>query len=192
MRDDPVLIGPIGAGKTTVAALLARTLERPRRSLDDVCFAYYAEIGWDGESARRIAECDGGRALHAHLEIFQAHAVERFLADSARCVFELGAGHSVYDDPVSFHRVERALAPFEHVILLLPSPDPEESIRVLRERIGATRTEAALAMNEIFVTHRSNAALASYTIYTARRTPEQVCDAILARIVATREPSILG
>jgi hypothetical protein len=89
----------------------------------------------------------------------------------------------VYEDDALFARARAALAPFANVVLLLPSEDPEESIRVLRARGGGS----APAPNEFdfvahFVRHPSNQDLATVVVYTEGKTPEETRDEILARI----------
>ena len=54
-----VLIGPMGTGKSTLGALLANRLNRPRVSVDDVRFEYYKEIGWDQEVQNKIGSEEG-------------------------------------------------------------------------------------------------------------------------------------
>lgn len=45
MRSDPIVIGPVGAGKTTVSALLAEALDVPHVKMDRLRLGYYAELG---------------------------------------------------------------------------------------------------------------------------------------------------
>jgi hypothetical protein len=78
----------------------------------------------------------------------------------AGCVFDFGAGHSVYEDPALFARARAALAPFANVVLLLPSPDPDESVLRRRQRDGEC-ADGGLDFHEHFVRHPSNRALAS-------------------------------
>ena len=135
--DDIILIGPIGAGKSTVGTLLAEALRLPQVRMDEVRRQYYAEIGYTRAQEDQLRETGGFEAVYWYWKPFEVHAVQRVLADHRNCVIDFGAGHSVYEDPRLFERARRALAPYRNVILLLPSPDPDESVRVLRERSRA-------------------------------------------------------
>ena len=183
--DDIVLIGPIGAGKSTVGTLLAEALRLPQVRMDEVRRQYYAEIGYTRAQEDQLRESGGFEAVYWYWKPFEVHAVERVLADHRNCVIDFGAGHSVYEDPRLFERARRALAPYRNVILLLPSPDPDESVRVLRER---SREPAGPTIDfcDHFVRHPSNAALATRTVYTLGRTPRQTCDEIIALTSAAR------
>jgi deoxyadenosine/deoxycytidine kinase len=172
-----VLIGPAGVGKSTVAELLSARLGRPQVALDVQKWAYYREAGYDEAAAGRIRREAGFRGLVRYCAPFAAHAVERALAEHPGCVLDCGAGHSVYEDAALFARVRRALAPFPNVFLLLPSPDPAASIRILLERPRSTLH--GVDANRHFLEHPSNRELAGHIVYTAGRTPEQTCDEIL-------------
>jgi shikimate kinase len=181
IRNDIALIGPIGVGKSTVAALLAEALGAPLVSIDGLRSVYYAELGYDEAHAEALRESEGLLGLYRYWKPFEAHAVERVLAEHSGCVFDFGAGHSVFEDPRLFARVERALAGARFVVLLLPSPDPEASIRALLERLPPY-TEGVAELNEHFVRHPSSARLATHTVYTEGKTPEEVRDEVLTLI----------
>ncbi len=187
MRDEIILIGPARTGKTTVARLLAAELGQPQVSLDELRWGYYAEIGYDPELARRIRQTGGFVALVFYWKLFDAHAVERVLADHRDCIFDFGGGHSIYENRHLLARVQQALAPFRHVILILPSPDAGESIRVLDERT-ADLTGAfgqGFNWNDYFVRHPTKQLLATHTVYTWGKTAEETRDEILALIGQT-------
>ena len=52
MRREIILIGPIGAGKSTLGRLLADRLEVPSVSMDQVRWDYYRAIGYDAAAAQ--------------------------------------------------------------------------------------------------------------------------------------------
>ncbi len=185
-----ILIGPMSAGKSTIGALLAAALDLPQFSVDEHRWGYYAEIGYDEAEASRIAKSEAGMVgLLNYWKPFEAHTVERVLQDYPNHVIDFGAGHSVYEDAALFAKVQAALAPYPHVILLLPSPDLDESTRVLNERFSAMVIQyvpevdpAVLRVNETFVKHPSNHRLAKIVVYTEGKTPEDTCAEILGRI----------
>lgn len=185
-RDDIVLIGPMAAGKSTVGQLLAEALGLPQHSMDDLRWDYYAEIGYSSATEKQIREREGVLGALRYWKPFEAHAVERLLADHEQCVFDFGAGHTVYEDEALFERVRAALEPYPNVILLLPSPDLDASVRILQERfasmIGWDGIADGVSLHEHFVKHPSNHALAKHVVYTEGKTPEATCADILRLI----------
>jgi shikimate kinase len=181
MTTDIILIGPMGAGKSTVGTLLAQKLGWPQRSMDDLRWDYYREIGYDENLAQHKRETEGVWGLCAYWKPFEAYAVERLLSEHQQCVIDFGAGHSVYEDAVLFQRVQTALASYPNVILLLPSPDLDESIAILNEREEYV-PDGTPNINEHFLRHPSNYRLAKLTVYTKDKTPNETCEEILSSI----------
>lgn len=173
-----VLIGPIGAGKSTVGELLAQKLSIPQISMDDLRVDYYKEIGYDEELAKQKRESEGLWGVYSYWKPFEVHALERILVDYTDCVIDLGAGHSVYEDEGLFVRAEKALKPYAHVILLMPSPDLDESIEILNQREEWLQ-EMQPNINEHFIRHPSNTRLAKHIVYTKDKSPQETCDEIL-------------
>lgn len=178
MTSDIVLIGPIGTGKSTIGALLADKLGLPQCSMDERRWDYYKEIGYDEEIVKKMQDAEDFWGVGRYWKRFEAHAVERLLADHHQCVIDFGAGHSVYEDETLFKRVERVLAPYSNVILLMPSFDLDESVQILKER-NLGRPAVFYDINEHFVRHPSNYKLAKFTVYTKGKTPEETCNEIL-------------
>ena len=182
-QTDIILIGPISAGKSTVGALLAEKLRMPQLSMDEVRWDYYKEIGFVEEAQKEIAEKHGFKGLLDYWKPFEAHAVARLLEDHQGYVFDFGAGHSVYDDEQLFGRVASVLEPYDNVILLLPSPDLDESVRIVRERFLHDHEMDGVFdgfdLHEYFVRHPSNQRLAKYVVYTDGKSPQETCDEIL-------------
>ena len=185
MRSEIILIGPLWAGKSTLAELLCHRLGLRRASMDDTSWGYYEEVGFNRALANELERRGEHLALSHYVRPFLAHAVERHLADHPDCVIDFGATHSIYDDPDELERVKRALAPYPNVILLLPSPDLQRSAAILRERaaddvwLAKIREEHGFDLNEQYLRHPANRELARHIVYTEGKTPEETCEEIL-------------
>lgn len=180
MRTEIVLIGPVRTGKSTFGRLLAEKLGLPQVSLDGLREQYYAEIGFDPHLAKEIRQKGGFLALMFYRELFAPYAVERLLAEHHDCVFDFGAG--IYESDESFARVQKTLADFSNVVLLLPSPDIDESLRVLAERDANPPADLKFDLTARFLRHHTYYDLARITVYTKGRTPEETCREILELI----------
>lgn len=160
-----ILIGPLATGKTTISKLLGEALNIPTLELDDVRWDYYAEIGYDPDYAEQLRREGGIKARGIYWKPFELYSVERILQDyPSGYVLSFGAGNSVYDDPAHIERAQKALAAFPYVVLLLPSPDANESLRVLMERFRTLVPDCSEddlkqveAINRHFVAHPANA-----------------------------------
>ncbi|HRQ39060.1 MAG TPA: (d)CMP kinase [Chloroflexota bacterium] len=186
MNPTIILIGPLGAGKSTVGRLLATRLGLPYCAVDVVREAYYRRVGYDETAAARItASGQGIWGVLRYSQPFEAQMVEMVLAEHDG-VIDFGASNSVYDDEALLARVERVLAPYPQVILLRPSPDTAESAAILKERLirmltaaGREFSEELFVLNDYFLQHPANGRLAKRVIYTKDKTPEQICDEIV-------------
>ncbi len=181
MKSEIILIGPIASGKSTVGSLLASKLSLPQCSMDDQRWNYYKEIGYDEEVAKHKRETEGFWGIYQYWKPFEAYAVERLLSEHQHCVMDFGAGHSVYEDTALFQRVQQALSPYPNVVLLLPSPNLDESVQILNER-NEYVADGKPNINEHFVRHHSNYQLAKFTAYTKDKIPQETCDDILKLI----------
>ena len=180
MPADIVLIGPVRAGKSTLGKLLSATLGLPQVSLDTVRYGYYKEIGYDENYARDIRRQEGFVAFMYYRELFAAYAVERMLSDYHHCVFDFGAG--IFESDEMFTRVQKALAGYPNVVLLLPSPNIEESLRILAERDSNPPKDITLDLSAHFIKHHTYTDLARITVYTQGKSPEETCQEILERL----------
>jgi shikimate kinase len=191
MKSTIILIGPMCAGKSTQAQLLSKSLDIPRIELDQVRQSFYDELGYDEKFASELVEKEGMRGLIKYWKPYEAYAVERVLEEYDRCVIDFGAGHSVYEDPELFSRVEQALKPYPNVILIIPSPDIDQSVEIVNQRftelqlneVGGVDPEL-LELNEHFVRHSSNSNLAKKIIYTAGKSSDEINQDIVSWIVS--------
>lgn len=188
-----ILIGPMSAGKSTVAALLADALGMERVEVDEIRWDYFREIGYDDARVKAMMEGGGGYPeMLSYWKPFEVHALERTLEDHRNCILDFGAGYTVQEDRALFARVEKALAAYEQVLLLLPSADPDRSVEILNQRfselllreVGEVRPEV-LEINAHFVKHPTNRQLATAVFYTENKSPQQSCQEIVTHIGAT-------
>jgi shikimate kinase len=180
-----ILIGPVGVGKSTLGRLLAAKLGVPQRPMDRHRWSYYNEIGYENELADRLYKEKGFVGVYRYWKPFEAYAVWRLLSDYSDCVIDMGGGHTVYEDDALFARIQKILEPYPNVILLLPTPDLDESVRILRERAG-DEVSTDLDFHEHFVKHHSNHDLAKIVVYTEGKTPEESCEEISALLTQRR------
>ncbi|MEV3978580.1 shikimate kinase [Nonomuraea sp. NPDC049758] len=188
MRESPwmILIGPAAAGKSTLGEGMAAATGRRFVDIDAIGAGYYAEVGWDMDRLRSRIRAVGRVAAEREWEPARAHAVERAVADHPDAVVALGAGHSHYTQPELFRRVRAALAAVAHVVLVLPCPDEERSVQVLRRRSLATKqTDWISADGHDFlaewVRDPGNRTLATTVLHTDGQTPDET----LARLLTT-------
>lgn len=165
-----VLIGPAGAGKTTVGEAVAAVTGRPFVDLDAVAEPYYAEVGWSIEKLVRRVEAVGRVAAEREWEPARAHAVTRAVADHPGVVLALGAGHTSYQDPGCLAAVRAALRDCSDVVLLLPAADPVLSLDVLRRRCLDSKGTTWISQGHDFLAEwlhdEGMRAMATRTVFT--------------------------
>lgn len=102
------------------------------------------------------------------------HAV---IAESPGAVIAFGAGHSHFEDDEYSDAIRPAFQ-VAFVVLLLPSPDPIESVRVLRERCAKDKGTDWVRDGHDFLTEwttsSQNLALANCVIYGNGRTAAEI------------------
>jgi hypothetical protein len=177
-----VLLGPFRAGKTTIARLLAPQLGLPQVSLDDVRWRYYEEIGYSHALADELRRRGGMLALVLYWQLFDAYALERVLVDFPEAVIDVGAGIGIADSREQFARVQRALAPLQHVVLVLPSPSGDESRAVLQARDTDPPADLNFDFRTHSLQHHGYYDLAKHTLYTQGKEPQQCCDELARHI----------
>ncbi len=182
-RPEIILIGPVRTGKSTLGKLLSDKLGQPCISLDDLRWKYYREIGYDEALATTIRQQGGFLALVLYWQLFDAHAIERVLAEYQHCVCDFGAGAGASESQENLTRIQRAFAPFSNVVLVLPSPDLEETLHILKTRDQHPPVDSGFDFNRHFLERRFYQQIARHTIFTKGKLPEETRDEILKLVV---------
>ncbi len=175
-----ILIGAESVGKTTIGKLLSDKLGIPQVSMDNLRWKYYEEAGWSREQDQEIGAKEGFVGVFRHWKQFDVHAVERMLQEHEHCVIDFGAGHSVFENAEDLKRVREMLAPYANVFLIMPSPDMQESIAILRKR--RMQSIKGIELIEFLISHASYDQLADYVVYTESKTPDECKDAVLEQL----------
>jgi shikimate kinase len=168
-----ILIGPVRAGKTTLADQVASDLGWPRRSLDELRWDYYREAGFDSAYSRSLEQAGRWNDRRLYWSKHDPHAIRRILEEYGRGhVIDFGGSHSLHEEEAQLEAVRRIMAPHPHVVLVLPCADREEALRVLNERRGQPHLLYGFDLNALMLRHPSNYALAKWTIYNHGKTVE--------------------
>jgi hypothetical protein len=182
-----VLVGPAGAGKTTLGVQIAARTGRPFVDLDAVALPYYAEAGWSlARLGERIAAV-GRLAAETEWEPARAHAVSRVLVEHPDCVIALGAGHTSYTDVRHQDAIRVALERCPDVVRILPSPDRDLSLAVLRQRCIASKGGPWIDDGHDFLAgwldDPTTGAVATRTVFTFDETPDQTTTRLLRKLI---------
>lgn len=166
-----ILIGPSGAGKSTVSEELAQMTGMRRVRLDGIA-----------NEDRRTGYTGNFR----NVEIFNLDmikkVIERVKENRNPVIIDFGAGHSIYENEERFNELKSVLEDFENIVLLLPSRDVEESIRIMKQRSTGDTSD-----NRRFIESPCNKELATMMIYGWGRKPKEIASEILVKIAHRRE-----
>lgn len=178
-----ILVGPLAAGKSTLGALVAARIGFPFVDIDDIAWTYCAEVGWDLDRLLARDDAVGWAAAEREWEPARAHAVRRVVEDHTEAVIAFGAGYTSFTGPEHADQVRQALAPVPDVVHLLPSPDPERSVTVLRERARSSRGKDWIIEGHDWIARwvadPLAGELADATVFTDGVTPEESADQLV-------------
>jgi shikimate kinase len=183
-----LLIGPVCAGKSSVLPFVAKGLGTSGVDLDEVAETYYEEVGFGRSRLHEVGAQLGDLGAFRWWQGGHPHAVRRVLGDHRDAVIALGAGHTVFVDPAIQAEVHELLRPHT-VVLLLPSPDLDESVRVVRQRALDTRGMSWImdghdVIGE-WIKGPQNSRLADVTVFAGDRSPAEVAEEVLGHLGAS-------
>lgn len=182
-RNELVLIGPVCAGKSTVAELLAARHGVPHVDLDSIIRPYFeSSPHFDAGVYNQLAADDGFTAAYRYSEPTLAYALEHALRDHHDCIFDVGAGYTSFLDEGLHDRAATALRPFATVVLIVPSAREAESVAILRDRCRTARDMDWIVDGVDFIEHwvisDQNRRLATMIVHTEADPPSIVADRV--------------
>ena len=166
-----ILIGPSGAGKSTVGQILSERTNIRRVSIDRIA-----------NKARKTGFMSQFKTMDDFKLFVLKDLIRRGKEDGKPSIVDAGAGHSVFEDKEKFDEAKKELAPFKNIVLLMPSEDIDESIRIL-----ASRSTGDYSPNRHFIESPCNKELATMTVYENGRTPEEIADEIQRKIAERKK-----
>ena len=176
-----VLIGPPGAGKSTVGPIVASSLAWSFVDADEASIPYYEEAGWPLNRFAGLVEVAGYQRAHLAWEEALAYATPRVFRDYPDAVIALGAGHTHVTTPALRDVIRRALQG-RTVVLLRPAHDLAASVAELRSRCvtgkGRDWNRDGVDWLDRWSGDDLDVHLANLTVYTMGRSPTQVASDI--------------
>ncbi len=169
-EDSIILIGPSGAGKTTMANYFEKTLKMSRISLDKM------EL-----DARDLNLRDHFGTNEDFYYYLIKTAIDLALEHKNAYIIDFGANHSIYHDSKVLEEVKKLLRPFKNIVLLLPYKDKQKAITVMSDR-----SHGDTSNNAEFYDSLSNKELQTMTVYGEERSPKEIADEIFANIERRR------
>lgn len=183
MNLDIILIGPVRTGKSTMGKFLSEKLGLPQVSLDSLRRKYYQEIGYEETLAQSFRRHGGFLALYLYWNLFDAYAIERLLAEYHGYIFDFGAGNGISESHESSVRIQRVLAPYPNIFLILPSPNKEESLQILKDRDTSPPSDMNFDLTRHFMERSDYYNLAKHTVFTKGKSEEETRDEIISLLI---------
>ncbi len=171
-----ILIGPIGAGKSTQAKLLSKKLGQPRCCYDDVKTHYRNKVGLNRELAHSINDEHGEYAMIAYMNHYKSQVLGLIINDHPGHIIDLGGGAQCFDKPQQVELARQAFDPISEIFLLLPSEDLATNITSL------PGLKEDFPINTYLIMHPTNELFAKKIVYTLGKTPEQTMHEIMGLI----------
>lgn len=170
-----ILIGPCGAGKSTVGRLLAASLGCRFVDLDSVRVDIYKATDYSEAAADDAYKNGGVIGWHEYIKPYEFYSVKSVLSDCDNAVIAFGGGQSVYDDTEYAEPFVRMMSNERNVFRLLPSENERDALRILDSRI---ENEDERILNRLFVRSVTNMKTGRLII-TGVKGPEMVAAEII-------------
>lgn len=187
-----ILIGPISAGKSSVANVLSQKLNIPITPVDWIRYYYYFKSGLDLDKME-IMKKENFSDWFDFMRPYELDCVKSILSDEfmQNSVIELGAGHSYYSEKSQMEDFKKILSDYKNVFYLIPSSDNNVSLEILKERINrelsesdidAEKVEVIMNVNKKIIESKLNEQVAKKVIYTNQKSIEEIAEEIIKNL----------
>lgn len=188
-RNPIILIGPSGVGKSIVSNNLSNFLDMPLVEADEGGFDRFKKYGFSPLVAKILFSALGHYWVYRYSKSFEFKDTINLLKCAKNEVIDLGAGSVIYHNRKQQIKLKHVLLSFQHVFLLLPSPNKQESLQYLNE-IDPFLASLKPNINEYF-NNFNYQELAKYTLYVKGKSlyeiSQQIGDIVISnKIVANQ------
>ena len=178
MKERIILIGPCGAGKTTVGRILSNIMGFGFVDLDSIREAVYSETDYSCEEADRLYREQGVMGWYSYIKPYEFYSVKYVLSHYYNTVIAFGGGQSVYDGTEWEQPFIHLMRSEKNAFMLAPSLNETEALSVLDKRIEVDER----ILNRLFIQSRTSRAV-SRRIITGSPNPNDTAAAILREII---------
>lgn len=181
-----ILIGPVSAGKSSIAESLSQKLHVPETPLDYIAGYYYVRQGVDLIALAKILN---EKTVIEYVDFMREYELNAALAvceDFSQSIISFGAGHAYYTKQDQIDRLLSLKGKTPNIFLILPSEDNNESEKILADRIDNNRKNvpeekrsARNKMNHLFIESTSMKQLTHHVVYMNGRSIEEASQEII-------------
>lgn len=192
MRNEIILIGPMLAGKSSMALILADHFEFPIINIDQIKWKYLAEYGLTQSHAENLLINYGVNEMINFYKPYESLIVEKILSNYKKCIFDFGAGFSIYDDVFLQNKINKILFEYKNIFLILPSENMSLNKRILGERLKikikndpflTKHYHALYNLCMYFLDHPTNNTLAKHILYTHGVSKTKLIQQVIKKIL---------
>jgi shikimate kinase len=175
MRNEIILIGPMLAGKTTTAHIISKYSKIPVVHVDQIKWFYFEKYGLSKAHSEELLKTNGLQSMIDFYKSYEALVIENILHDHTNCIFDFGAGFTVYEDLKLNNKINSILNEYKNIFLILPTSNENNNMRILNYRLKnrikndpfiLDHFKQLYTMNKYFLKHENNRSLANFVIFT--------------------------
>jgi shikimate kinase len=130
-----LIIGPMGAGKSSVALALSKRLGIRNVSMDKLQHYYYYKYGYSNLEAQAAESREGFKGYIDYCKQFHLQFIQEAVETFEGSIIDFGGNHTYFDEEQTNQAVYESLKKQKNVILLLPSENMETNVQVLNSRL---------------------------------------------------------